>query len=94
MPDDVTACGPRALVPNTNWYPSNLLPELQRTLAALADVELRYEAARERLEQSSFGVRRVCLSELNKHYRQKREPYTERLEQLQQQIRFYILSGL
>jgi hypothetical protein len=94
MPDDVTACGPRALAAHTNWYSSSLLPELQRTLAALADVELRYEAARERLEQSSFGVRRVCLSELNKHYQQECEPYTQRLEQLQQQIRVHILSGL
>jgi hypothetical protein len=45
-------------------YPDDLLPDLQRTLAALADVELRYEAARERLEREPPGIREPSLVEI------------------------------
>jgi hypothetical protein len=43
----------RPLAPSTlaPWYPNDLLAELQSTLATLADIEVRYEADRERLEE-------------------------------------------
>jgi hypothetical protein len=40
----------RAEVP---FYPDELLPQLQQTLALLADVEIRYEIERDHLESWS-----------------------------------------
>ena len=40
----------RAEVP---FYPDDLLPQLQRTLATLADLQLRYEIERDYLEDWS-----------------------------------------
>ena len=40
-------------------YPDDLLPDLQRTLAALADVEFRSEVAREHLEHEPPGIREL-----------------------------------
>jgi len=39
--------------PETPFYPSDLLPAMQGLLAALADVETRYEIEREQIEQGS-----------------------------------------
>ncbi len=55
-------------------YPSDLLPDLQRTFADLADVELRYEAARERLEHEPPGIREPCLVEIEARYRRSVSP--------------------
>lgn len=75
-------------------YPSDLLPDLQRTLADLADVELRYEAARECLEHEPPGIREPCLVEIEARYRQERQPHVQRLEELREQIRGLIMPGL
>jgi hypothetical protein len=74
------------------WYPDDLLPQLQKTLGALADVELRYEAARERLGHEAG--RTSAEVELEARYRREREPYVQRLEQLQRRIRLLVRSGL
>jgi hypothetical protein len=74
-------------------YPNDLLPDLQRTLAALADVELRSEAARERLEQEPPGIRQPFLIEIEARYRRERQPYIERLEHFQKRIRGWLTPG-
>jgi hypothetical protein len=66
------------------WAQDDLLHELQTTLAALADVEYRYEQDRERLVQR-FGpdaVKQHLWAEREKHHEAEREPYRRRLEQL------------
>ena len=75
-------------------YPNDLLPDLQRTLAALADVELRSEVARERLEQEPPGIREPFLVEIEARYRRERQPHVQRLEQLRERIRAWLLPGL
>lgn len=75
-------------------YPDDLLPDLQRTLAVLADVELCYEAARERLEHEPPGIREPFLVEIEARYQRERQPYVQRLEQLREWIRASIVPGL
>lgn len=94
MPRPVTM---RHRAPEPDWdgcYPDDLLPDLQHTLAALADVELRYEAVRERLEHEPPGIREPFLVEIEARYRRERQPYVQRLEQLRRRIRARIMPGL
>jgi hypothetical protein len=87
----------RHRAPEPDWdgcYPDDLLPDLQQTLAALADVELRYEAVRERLEHEPPGIREPFLVEIEARYRRERQPYVQRLEQLRRRIRAWIMPGL
>jgi hypothetical protein len=66
-------------------YASDLTPEIQAALAALADVETRYEIERERLEQSAGEVdREDLLRELEDRHRAERGPLVQRLAELQQ----------
>lgn len=74
--------------------PDALVPDLQRTLAALANVELRYEAARERLGHEPPGIREPFLIEIEARYRRELQPYVLRLEQLRGRIRAWIMPGL
>lgn len=57
------------------FYPDELLPQLQQTLAALADLEMRYEIGRDDVESWS-GPRDVkdrLLAELEQGHRAYRE---------------------
>ncbi|WP_162820788.1 hypothetical protein [Microvirga calopogonii] len=74
-------------------YPDDLLPDLQRTLAALVAAEIRYEEARERLAHEPPAVRSLFLVEIEARYRRERQPYLERLEHLQQRIRAWLMPG-
>src|SRR5918995_6975669 len=78
----------------TACSPADLLPELRRTLAALARAELRNEAARERMQRESDAVGYPCPVEMEARYQRERQPHVKRLEQLQNQIRHQILGGL
>lgn len=78
------------------WSQDDLLYELQTTLAALADVEYRYERDRERLVQR-FGpgaVKQPLWTERERRHEAEREPYHRKLEQLQRRIRHGLFSGL
>ena len=71
----------RAEVP---FYPDELLPQLQQTLALLADVEIRYEIERDHLESWS-GPREVkdhFLAELDQCHRANRERLASCLAEL------------
>ena len=69
-------------------YPSELLPEMQGLLAALADIETAYEIARERLEQGpgAEDEKRRSLAALRADWQRDREPIARRLAQLQEQL--------
>ena|SRR5215204_4524098 len=71
----------RAEVP---FYPDELLPQLQQTLALLADLETRYEIARDHLESWS-GPKEIkdhLLAELEQCHRANREGLATCLEGL------------
>jgi hypothetical protein len=71
----------RAEVP---FYPDDLLPQLQQTLATLADLQLRYEIEREYLEGWSgpSEVKDYLLAELEQCHRANRERFVSCLEGL------------
>ena len=68
-------------------YPDDLLPELQGTLAALADLEVRYEIARDTLEEwsGSDEDKQRYRAELEQVHWQAREPHLQHLSRLQGQ---------
>ncbi|WP_147023511.1 hypothetical protein [Microvirga aerophila] len=70
-------------------YPDDLLPQLQATLAALADAEVRYESAREHLEAWAGPevIRPHLLAQLEGHYQHECEWYAHRLADLHRQVR-------
>jgi hypothetical protein len=71
------------------WSPDDLLAELQLTLQAVANVELRYDLAREGLELSagSASAKQCCLAELEALRQVELEPYARRLDALERRIR-------
>ncbi len=68
-------------------YRDDLLPELQSTLSALADLEVRYEIAQDTLEEWSGSEedKQRLRAELAQVHRQAREPYLQHLALLQEQ---------
>jgi len=69
------------------FYPGDLLPALQSTLASLADVEVRYEAERDYLEEWSGPeeVKQRLIAALQSRWCKDREPIVERLARLREQ---------
>ena len=66
-------------------YASDLTPEIQTALAALADVETRYEIERDRLRRSARKTHREdLLQELEDRHQAERGPLVQRLAELQQ----------
>ena len=76
----------RAEVP---FYPDDLLPQLQQTLALLADLETRYEIEREYLEgwSGSLEIKDHLLAELDQCYRAGRERLASCLDGLRLRAR-------
>ena len=71
---------------NIRFYSDDLLPNLQHTLAALADIETRYEIERDHLVRwaGSGEVKDRLLAELEQCYRANRGRLVSRLEGLRQ----------
>jgi hypothetical protein len=67
------------------WYPADLLPQLQSTLAALADIELRYHSDQEQLQgwAGPEAIKARFAAQLEERYRRERNPYVQRLTELQ-----------
>jgi hypothetical protein len=65
---------------------SDLAPEIRSTLAALAEVETRYESDRECLEgwSGSNAIRLRLLSHLEARHRRERQPLVQQLAALYQ----------
>ena len=75
--------------PETPFYPDELLPAMQSTLAALADLDLRFEIERDYLEEWSGPdeVKRRLTAAFEAGWQRDREPIVQRLTRLQEQIR-------
>jgi hypothetical protein len=65
-----------------------LLGELQHTLAGLADVELRHEVEREKIQAGlgSLADKERQFAECDRRCRLTREPFHHHLSELQRQI--------
>src|SRR3954451_154793 len=70
------------------FYPSERLPQMQSLLAALGDIETRYEMERERLEQGSGteDEKQRLRAELEAVWQRDRVPVALRLGQLPGQM--------
>jgi hypothetical protein len=75
--------------PPAPYYPDDLLPEIQTMLKALADLEIRYERERARLNSSPEPdeVKKRLLVRLRDRRRRERKPYVERLSVLERRMR-------
>jgi len=71
------------------FYPDDLLPQLQQTLATLADLQLRYKIEHNDLEGCSgpAEVKDRLVAELNQCHTASRERMVSRLAQLQREAR-------
>ncbi|WP_048710610.1 hypothetical protein [Microvirga massiliensis] len=87
---------PTTQVKETFWSSGDLLHELQATLAALADIECRYERDWERIEQwpNSEAERARLRAERESRHSREREPYVGKLDTLQQRMRAHLTAGL
>ena len=67
------------------YPPDDLLGEIQATLAAMADLECRYEMDQEQSQLGSVAdaSRRDVCAEREKHHQQAREHYVQRLNELE-----------
>ena len=76
--------------------PEYLLPELQRILAALADLDARYEIEHDHLEEWSGPeeVKQRLLADLEQKHRATREPYAMQVAELERQLAALPLCGL
>jgi hypothetical protein len=67
------------------WYPADLLPQLQSTLAALADIDLRYHSDQEQLQRwaGPEAIKTRFAAQLAERYQRDRIPFVQRLTELQ-----------
>jgi butyrate kinase len=67
-------------------YPDDIEPAVQDTLAVLANIDLHYQAERERLEHwlGPRTVKERLAAELENAHRQEREPHVKLLGELHQ----------
>ncbi len=74
---------------STFGYSDDLLGEIQTALAALADLECRYEVDWEQLKlgSESASVRERRCAERESRYHREREPYVHRLSELERRMR-------
>jgi predicted transcriptional regulator len=75
-------------------YPDDLLPKIQRILAIMADLKLRYETDRYHLENWSGprAIKAHVLADLEQSYKANRERYEVCLEELRSRTRAHIES--
>ena len=73
----------------TPFDPDDLLPQLQQTLATLANLQLRYEIERDYLEDWSgpAEVKDRLVAELDQCHRANRERFVSCLEGLRREAR-------
>jgi hypothetical protein len=85
MPHSSAAQGSLAPLTQAATYPDDLLPELQTMLAALADLEVRYEKDREQLTawEGPKAAKGRFAAQLEQRHQRDREPYVQRLSDLQ-----------
>ena len=76
-----------ASLSEAHFYEDDFLPELQSTLATLADLEVKFEIARDSLEEwcGSEEEKQRCRAELEQVHQQACKPYLRHLARLQEQ---------
>ena len=76
------------------WYPADLLPQLQSALAALADIEARYQSDQEQLQgwAGPEAIKMRFATQLEDRFQRERNPYVQRLAELQHVIDRLTLS--
>jgi hypothetical protein len=86
MPRTSIVQGPATRSGQEPWYPADFLPQLQSTLGALADLEIRYQGDQEQLRAwaGSEAIKKQFAAQLKECYLRDREPYLQRLAELQQ----------
>jgi hypothetical protein len=73
-------------------YPSDLAPEIQVALAALADVETRYDIEREAINRTGSAFEQERLRhQLEERHHAERGPLVQRLAELQQMMAFALM---
>jgi hypothetical protein len=67
------------------WYPADLLPQLQSTLAALANIELRYQSDQGQLQgwAGPEAIKMRLAAQLAERYQRECNPYVQKLSELQ-----------
>jgi hypothetical protein len=85
MPHSSAAQESLAPLAQAATYPDDLLPELQTMLAALANLEVRYEKDREQLTawEGPKAAKGRFAAQLEERHQREREPYLQRLSDLQ-----------
>jgi hypothetical protein len=75
------------------WPSDDLLGEIQATLAAMADLECRYEMDQEQSQLGSVAdaSRRDVCAERERLHQQAREHYVQRLNELEYRVQ--VLGG-
>jgi hypothetical protein len=88
MPRTSIARQASALSMQDPWYPADLLPQLQSTLAALADIELRYHSDQEQLQAWAGPevIKARFAAQLEERYQRERNPYVQRLTELEHRM--------
>jgi hypothetical protein len=83
-----------ALARRIGWSTDDLRDETRATLAALADIECRYEAQCERLEMSpgAESLKHGLRAEWDARRKRERAPLERRLEELEENVRRKIVS--
>jgi hypothetical protein len=85
MPRTSTARLDSAASMQCSSCPADLLPQLQSTLAALADIELRYHSDQEQLREwaGPEAIKTRFAAQLAERYQRERTPFVQRLAELQ-----------
>jgi hypothetical protein len=85
MPRTSVAQQASALSPQDPWYPTDLLPQIQSALAALADIDVRYHSDQEQLQgwAGPEGIKTRFAAQLAGRYQRERTPYVQSLAELQ-----------
>ena len=70
-------------------YSADLTPGLQQALAILADIDIYYDEARQKLERwpGLDAIKQRCSEQLEERRLREREPHLRRLIGLEQQMR-------
>ncbi|ANY84621.1 hypothetical protein BB934_41330 (plasmid) [Microvirga ossetica] len=70
------------------YPPDDLLGEIQATLAAMADLECRYEMDQEQSKLGSVAEasRHAVCAEREKHHQEARRRYVQRLNELESRV--------
>ncbi len=86
MPRTSVARQASALSLQGPWYPADLLPQLQSTLAALADIDVRYHSDQEQLQAWAGPeiIKARFAAQLEERYQRERHSYVQKLTDLQQ----------